>query len=312
MSTKEGAESVRPVHSSATTSEIVSQCEYSDDEMFATSQQNDTLLESPSHFIQKGMESIGKQEIEKSSSSILSADDFRKYQPELTFHNRQIVVEWMYRVSKKISLPSEVLYGSIALLDRVFTSFKVLKEDVQLTAITCLWIQNKLDERHRHHKLALYAAVCQNAFQPIDFEKKEIEIVSFFGGQVEFQTAFNIIKIILDEINQTQMIRFVQFYYDVSLLSFRFNEVSVAATAVITILCALQDICPLKSLCEKCNFVEADIMQEAILLNKVSQTVVQGKECGIYAEYCTRDTAILDNLTKGAEYFKAFAKPEDQ
>ncbi|EAX90529.1 Cyclin, N-terminal domain containing protein [Trichomonas vaginalis G3] len=294
----------------ASTSNGNSTCEYSDDATIEIDDNEQIYVESPAHFVQKGMESIGELEIKKAPNTIMSADDFKKFQPDLTFHNRQIVVEWMYRVAKKISLPSEVLYSSISLLDKVLTSYTVPKDDVQLTAITCLWIQNKMDERHRHHKLALYAAVCQNAFQPIDFEKKEIEIVSFFGGQVEFQTAFNIIKILLDEINFTHKLRFVQFYYDVSLLSFRFNELPVTATAVIAINCALQNDCPLKTLCQKCKLIEEDVINESIFLNKVSQTVVSGKECGIYVEYCSKDDKVMENLLDGVKYFEKYQKSE--
>ena len=284
--------------------------DYSDgeDEDSNYTTETDGVIEAPVYFpniLTKGMEGIPKCELRMAPLDKIDGSKYNQLQTDISYHNRQVIVEWMYRVTKKISLPFEVLYSSVALLDRILTSFPIKKENFQLTAITCLWIHNKLDERHRHYMLGLYVAVCQEMYKKEDFMKIEAEIFNFFHGQTNFRTSLPLLNILLDQFHSMEYSKLAQFFLDVSLLSFKFSELPVSHSAGIAIACAMQNKCPMKELSEKIGLSEEMIRAEAFALLTMAVTISNQKDCGIYIEYCSKcEDVIKDAIAKGLSFFE--------
>ena len=284
--------------------------DYSDveDDSNYTTTETDSVMEAPIYFpkvLTKGMEGIPKCELRMAPLDKIDGSKYNQLQTDISYHNRQVIVEWMYRVTKKISLPFEVLYSSVALLDRILTSFPIKKENFQLTAITCLWIHNKLDERHRHYMLGLYVAVCQEMYKKEDFMRIESEIFNFFHGQTNFRTSLPLLSILLDQFHSMEYAKLAQFFLDVSLLSFKFSELPVSHVAGIAIACAMQDKCPIKELSEKIGLSEEMIRTEAFALLTMSETISNQKDCGIYIEYCSKcEDVFKEAISKGLTFFE--------
>jgi G2/mitotic-specific cyclin-B, other len=67
-------------------------------------------------------------------------------QDDLTEYNRSEVLDWIVDVHRHFRLRDDTLYFTINLLDRFLSKRKIVRSQLQLVAISCLFIACKLEE----------------------------------------------------------------------------------------------------------------------------------------------------------------------
>eukprot|EP00775_Hariotina_reticulata_P012254 gene12254-12391_t len=67
-------------------------------------------------------------------------------QHELSTHMRCILVDWLVEVAQEYRLTSDTLHLTLNLLDRFLSVEPVIREELQLAGIACMWVASKFEE----------------------------------------------------------------------------------------------------------------------------------------------------------------------
>lgn len=75
-----------------------------------------------------------------------ACDYMAEVQNDITEYNRSEVIDWMVDVHRSFKLRDNTLYSAVSLLDRFLSKRTVLRTQLQLVAVACLFISSKLEE----------------------------------------------------------------------------------------------------------------------------------------------------------------------
>mmetsp|Transcript_28725 Transcript_28725/g.69634 ORF Transcript_28725/g.69634 Transcript_28725/m.69634 type:complete len:696 (-) Transcript_28725:167-2254(-) len=112
----------------------------------------------------------------------------KKWQKEISSYLRALVVDWVIAVHKHMRWRSDTLYLSIALIDRyLFVHRDVLKTEIQLVSITCMFIACKYEEIWAP-ELKDFALLSRNACTREEILDMEWKILNALNFRISFPT----------------------------------------------------------------------------------------------------------------------------
>lgn len=101
---------------------------------------------------------------------------FEKFQPELNWTMRLILLDWMMEVCSEFKLKRETFHYSVNYVDRYLSCTpRVAKSDLQLVGVTALYLAAKMEEIFSP-KLSDFVKSTDNGYTIEQIKKMEVTI----------------------------------------------------------------------------------------------------------------------------------------
>lgn len=157
--------------------------------------------------------------------------DIEEYlEPGATVQNlksnyREIVVDWLFRVSDELHFNNDTYYSAISLFDRIVSVVTVKKCHIQLYGATAMWISSKIVEMLTP-ALSDFIFLCGNAYTEQDFIECELVILSTLDFSFATSTPYFYLRPFLDERDMYEVELYAFFFLNSATFSPSYKNMS--------------------------------------------------------------------------------------
>ena len=114
--------------------------------------------------------------LEEKNSEIKISDSYFKFQTDINYKMRAILIDWLIDVHLKFNFKPETLYITIHLIDSYLSLKKIERRNFQLLGVAALLIACKQNEISLH-KLSEYVYITDNAYTENDIKDMEFTLL---------------------------------------------------------------------------------------------------------------------------------------
>jgi cyclin B len=147
----------------------------------------------------------------------ISSERLISTQTEITEESRALAVTWIFRIQAYFGMTTDSLYIAVGYLNGILARHPIPLEELQLMAVTCVWMASKIEEG-RVPQLAHLAMICLNQYDVNAFVRCEQRILVDLDFVLTFPTAKLFLRRFLDSIHaEEEIVLASNFFCDLSL-----------------------------------------------------------------------------------------------
>ena len=229
-----------------------------------------------------------KEQMEEAFGFTINSQNLFAMQKEITPPIRFSVIDWLIKINARLKYDMATLYNTVYLMDVYLSQRECKRDDIQLVAVTCLWMSAKVEEV-KTTDLEICVAVCQKKISPERFVKMEQEIGPLVNWRVGYPTAFTFLGAILADLGKSECFDLCCFFLDVTLYVVNFMDVPAqyrTAAAVYSGLAGSGEAVPVVRLCSLVGGLQpTSLVDTAAALCEAARRMASRGFCGKWVDY---------------------------
>lgn len=162
-----------------------------------------------------GMTAMLQEQMGECLNLTLDSSAVFSTQIEITPQVRFSVIDWLTKITERLKYKPTTLYNTVYLIDYVLSKRICTRDDIQLVAVTCLWMSAKVEEV-KTSDLEVCVIVCQRKIPGEKFVAMEKEIGSILNWRVCYPTPFTFLEAILTDLGKEACLETALFFLDIS------------------------------------------------------------------------------------------------
>lgn len=115
--------------------------------------------------------------------------------------SREVLVDWLMEVAAEYSARPATLALAVSYLDRVLVDLKPPRGDLQLLAVTCMWVACKIEETDPP-SIADTVFICDHLYKKEQVLGMEETVLNQLGFKLTLPTHFNVMELIAGRVGQ--------------------------------------------------------------------------------------------------------------
>ncbi|OHS96880.1 Cyclin, N-terminal domain containing protein [Tritrichomonas foetus] len=218
-----------------------------------------------------------------------SSERIHSIQSEISPELHEIAVKWIFQLHTTYKMSSDTLYEAITYLNTVLSKSEIQRSQLQLVAVTCIWMAMKVEERSMP-KLSELAYLCREQYKEEDFVACERNLLTLLDFRLSYPTSKMFLRRLLDAVSaESQIIEAATFFCDLSLLPIEFIDFSPVVVAMASVCLGkvtLDRYCPTQRLLAYSHLSNADDVKKcAAMLLKKAEPVISDKNHILYKKF---------------------------
>ena len=159
--------------------------------------------------------------------------DYFKFQHEINYKMRIILIDWLLEVNDKLKFKEETFYSAIYIIDAYLSKKFIQRKKFQLLGVTALYISTKLNEIFSG-KVEDYALITDNAYNVKNIIDMESDICKTLNFNFLIPTCLSFFQIFSKKIgfdansNEYKFGKFIIQYFLMSIKSFNYNYSAIS------------------------------------------------------------------------------------
>ena len=244
------------------------------------------------------------EQMQEALGFTINSHDIFAMQKEITPPIRFSVIDWLMKINMRLKYNMATLYNTIYLMDVYLSQRECKRDDIQLVAVTCLWMSAKVEEV-KTTDLEICVAVCQKKISPEKFVKMEQEIGPVVNWRVGYPTPFTFLGAILADLGKSECFDLCLFFLDVTLYVVNFMDVPAqyrTAAAVYSGLAGSGEVVPLVRLCSLVGGLQTTaLVDTAAALCEAARRMASRGFCGKWVDYSEEEKQKLISAIRLAQ-----------
>ena len=190
----------------------------------------DTNLKNEEEYLD---EILGNFIYEEENNKYKINPDYFKFQHEINYKMRIILIDWLLEVNDKLKFKEETFYSAIYIIDAYLSKKFIQRKKFQLLGVTALYISTKLNEIFSG-RVKDYALITDNAYNEKDIIDMESDICKTLNFNFLIPNCLSFFQILSKKIgfdinsNEYKFGKFILQYYLMSSKSFKYNYSAIA------------------------------------------------------------------------------------